>query len=591
MIEIDLNIQLKTLSFTFVPEAGLIIKIEKIARNSVLQVPKKNKNEKNLTFFHFHYNFGLNSYVGELTEAQYASDLYESEMIKNYSSRECIISTDKFAAPVSMFSNSNRDSNLNLNAKPLPQINSERNTKSEARNITENETKFWSKYYGENIHTLRLRDNAVCEIEEMNTEEKEELEQLESQENKESVFNNVEEKDEFADENGLEVKTMFKNRKQFFEALNQNHTPKVIRNLKWTANILVLCLIAMAFSSHFVNVLEFQQVLDTLNLKVLQDRKISEMVYVVKNIQYLILLNKGVFGNATDTLENKYKNQIMDSLTLIKQIEDELQSKFSSFSQKQSDMLKNNVVQMFFNSNNFQFFDLNQASQQIISKILNVANLPLKQFALDEPNTFFVMFNLFNDYYLKLQIFSDYFVMNMNYMIDKKKSLFLTLLILSVILVFFSIILLTPFVFKLNNFKDQILILFLDIPSKVLKKLLLKCENFLTTLQVGDEDEIMSERSGSSLISDDNGDNTVDGQNTFKKRKKRKKSKKSTQGRKKMIFSMICFVTFFEIYFGMNYFLSDNLIGGLVPMVKEANDTSKAEAIFAFYNLGLRFFF
>lgn len=530
----------------------------------------------------------MNSYVGELTEAQYASDVYESDMIKNYSSRECIISTDKFAAPISLFSNSNRESNLNLNEKPLAQINSARNTKSEARNITENETKFWSKYYGENIHTLRLRDNVVGEIEDMNSEEKEELEQLENQENNESVFKNIEEKDDFGDENGLEVKTMFKNRKQFFEALNQNHTPKVIRNLKWTANILVLCLIAMAFSSHFVNVLEFQQVLDTLDLKVLQDRKISEMIYVVKNIQYLILLNEGLFGNTTDQLETRHKSQIMDSVSLIKQIEDELQSKFSSFSQKQSDMLKNNVVKMFFTSNNFQYFDLNQASQQIISKILNVANLPLSQFALDEPNTFFVMFNLFNDYYLKLQIFSDYFVMNMNYMIEQKKSLFLTLLIISVILVLFSIILLTPFVFKLNNFKDQILVLFLDIPSKVLKKLLLKCENFLTTLQVGDEDEIMSERSG-SLISDDDENNTVDGQHAFKKRKKRKKSKKSTQGRKKMIFSMICFVAFFEIYFGMNYFLSDNLIGGLVPLIKEANDTSKAEAIFAFYNLGLRF--
>ena len=245
---------------------------------------------------------------------------------------------------------------------------------------------------------------------------------------------------------------------------------------------------------------------------------------------------------------------------------------------------------MYFDSNTSQFFDLNQASQQLISKSFKVVNLNLTDFSFNEPNIFFVIFNIFNDFYLNLQTFSDYFTMNLFYVIDQKKNIFLALLIIAVLLDFISIVILIPLTSKVSESKDKVLSLFLDIPPKVLKKLCVKCENFLTNLQVGDEDDVASERSETVNTDEFEEDESEIDPAKLKKKKKRKKSKKSSRAQRKFITILVCAVLVFEIYFGMNYFLSETLMQGLLPLVQEANDTSQAESTFAFYHAILRFF-
>ena len=572
---------MKYLSFTVVPEAGLIFKIEKISKHVSNLNLKKNILINSTSKFQFSYNVNSNSYIGEIFEGQYISERNDKSDLKK---QDFIISSREF------ITSNNEKIGKNSNNSNL--LNSNRDEKNAGEIITSQDIiESKPKSYADNIHLLRLVDNVICEIEEMKTEEKEELEQLENREN-DSIFNKSDEKEDYNDDNGFEVKSTFKSRKQFFDVINQQIVPKVIKNLKWGGNILVVCLIIIAFTSHFISVLEFQEITDTLSLKISQDREISELIYIVQNIQYLILLNKGLFGNRTTLLENQYKSNIENSLVLIENIQNTLQLSTSTLSEKQLEVLTTDNVKIYFNTSSFQLFDLNQASQQIISKSFNVINLQLSDFSLTEPNIFFVMFNMFNDYYINMMRMSDYYVNDVNYMINEKETIFLILLIMSVLLNSVSIIILTPLILKVSHSKDKVLTLFLDIPPKVLKKLCLKCENFLTNLQVGDEDDVASERSEPMTNEDDNdvneGIEAVPGK-AIKKRK-RKKSKNSTRGQKKFIFTLIFGVLVFQIYFAMNYLFSENLINGLVPLIKEANDTSKAEPIYAFYHASLGFF-
>lgn len=575
-----MNVQLKYLSFTQVPEAGLIFKIEKFWK-TLIPFDKKKLTPNSLhSKFQFHWNLDSNTYVGEIYEGQNLIEASEIDIFKGLSSNRDILNSNDDRGTVlksSLFSLTNRE-------KETPKISTPRAA------VFDLDPKNIIKSYADNIHTLRLVDNMICEIDEMKSEEREELEQLESKEN-ESVFKQGDDKEEDeVDKKGFELRSI-KTRKQFFDVVNQRDVPKVIKNLKWGGNLLVLCLIAIAFISHFISVMEFQQINSILNLKVLQDRQISELIYIVQGIQYLVLLNQGLFGKNTSSLENGYKSQINTSLTLIEEIQNTLQLNPDQLSETQTALLNNNVIKMYFNSTYYELFDLNQASQQIISKTFQVVNLNLSQFILNDPNIFFLVFNMFNDYFINLQLFSDYFIMNLFYVIDQKQTIFLILLILAVLLDFVAIVILIPLTLKVSNSKDKVLALFLDIPPGVLKKLCIKCENFLTNLQVGDEDDIESERS--EEIMDDEFDREEDSDSEpakVKKKKKRKKSKKSARGQKKFIFILVASVLVFEIYFGMNYFFSETLIQGLVPLIQEANDTSKAEPTFSLYHTILRYF-
>ena len=583
-----MNIQIKYLSFTMVPEAGLIIKIEKISKNASSLSLKKNIVANLNRKFQFYYSLNAESYIGEINEGQgqgqYSKEMSETDYLKrpdlSQTNRDLImISTNKVPQITNPpISNSVREEKNVDNATP-------------SQNELDNEIKN-RKNYADNIHILRLFENVIREIDEMRTEEKEEIEQLEQREN-ESVFNKAEDKDDYNDDKGFEVKSIFKSRKQFFDVINQHTVPKVIKNLKWGGNILVICLIIIAFASHFVSVIEFQEITETLNLKFLQDRTISEFIYIVENIQYLILLNQGLFGSKKTILEQQYKNEIIKSLTLIENIQNTFQISRDQISEKQKSLLTTDTIEIFFNSSSSQFFDLNQASQQLISKSFNVINLNLSAFSLDEPNIFFVMYNMFNDYHINMKKMSDYYVNDLNYKIEHKKSIFLILLIMSVLLNFAAIIILIPLVLEVTLSKDKILTLFLDIPPRVLKKLCLKCENFLTNLQVGEEDDIASERSEAMLDEEDDDNDEASGNSEtdagkVKKRRRRKKTKNGSRGQKKFYLMMILGVLIFEIYFGMNYFFSEKLINGLVPLIAEANDTSNAESVFSFYLLALR---
>jgi len=55
-----------------------------------------------------------------------------------------------------------------------------------------------------------------------------------------------------------------------------------------------------------------------------------------------------------------------------------------------------------------------------------------------------------------------------------------------------AMIILFPVLIKVNKTMDEVLSLFLDIPNKTVRNLLSKCDKFIASLNVEDEDEVNS---------------------------------------------------------------------------------------------------
>lgn len=139
---------------------------------------------------------------------------------------------------------------------------------------------------------------------------------------------------------------------------------------------------------------------------------------------------------------------------------------------------------MHFSETTSELYNLNDATQQIISKILNIKNKPLSDLTANQSDIFFIENNLFNEYYFGLRQSSDYYVMELVDRTTQKKNTFMIFLIISAISLLLALLILIPMLHNVRKTKENVLCLFLDIPERSVKYLYSKSENFVSNMQV-----------------------------------------------------------------------------------------------------------
>lgn len=142
-----------------------------------------------------------------------------------------------------------------------------------------------------------------------------------------------------------------------------------------------------------------------------------------------------------------------------------------------------------------------------------------------ESNVYFVQFNLFSDYFLALRQSSDFYVRELEDRTDSQTDV--VAVIVSAVSLVLTILILIPVLMVVNSTREEVLGLFLDIPEKTVKYLYSKCENFISNIQIGEEDEVASlddldRHNGEGA----GGPDEVEEQ--FRQRRRRKKFKNST---------------------------------------------------------------
>lgn len=121
----------------------------------------------------------------------------------------------------------------------------------------------------------------------------------------------------------------------------------------------------------------------------------------------------------------------------------------------------------------------------------------------------------------------------------------------------------------------------MDIPEENVKHLYSKCEKFISNLQVGEDEDEISEMDDMSM---DKKEKEEDGPESILRRR-RKKFKNNCKANKCFILLVIVFGFGIAAYFGQNYYKNSELLSNFNSIIKEVNSTGSAESFFYYsYN-------
>lgn len=127
-------------------------------------------------------------------------------------------------------------------------------------------------------------------------------------------------------------------------------------------------------------------------------------------------------------------------------------------------------------------FTLTEAVLQMSSAIFTVSHLQSGQYLEDDEDIFFVMYNSFNNFLQALFQSSGYYEQELYDRANQKNNILLILFLCSIGTVLLSIPILIPAIYSVNQAKDKVLALFVDIPNSYIIELGLKSESFFSSL-------------------------------------------------------------------------------------------------------------
>ena len=333
----------------------------------------------------------------------------------------------------------------------------------------------------------------------------------------------------------------------------------------------------LAFVSYFVSVMEFGEIENYLRFKILQDEMISEYNHILYNTQNLVLSSLGVGGIARNSKTADYKDQIKASLLLIESIQNQIRKEGGGSTASHGN------ITIRTGEGEERVFDLEQAAQQVISKAFGLINEEGK-ILMEDSTVSFVVINLFNEFQEGLRGASNRFIQEIDKLLGQKEDKFMIILVIAILFICFGLLCLTPLLLKIESDKERILSFFLDISSRNVKSITAKCENFLTNLQVGDEDDLVSERS--AIFSEEEDAEGVEVKKPKKKR--RRKTKNSAKTQNKVLMGLVGAMGVLAVFFGVNFLMSGELMMEVRPFIRETNLTSETEGVFKFFLTTLR---
>jgi len=446
--------------------------------------------------------------------------------------------------------------------------------------------------YAEGIKTMRLHQGKIAEpeadgeSEEGEDEDGSENGQQKREKEKEKKQQQLEADDGQDDNSFRDFNHTFKSRKALNAVINDKKPPKAIRQLQWTANILMLALAAIAIAEFVVANQEFNEILDNLSLIDQSDQRTAELMNVLSKTTDLYLYNIGVL---TDTMVDPevLKSSIEDSLNAAQTLKISLEKSSGGLSDEHSSLINDGVIPLYeLNSDEPEFRGLSQATDQIIARAFEVTNQDVAEIGPDNSDYYFVTYNLLNDYYIALRNSSNFYVTELKDDTDNKATTFLILLIVSIVVLLFSVALLIPVLRSVNKTREEVLSLFLNIPDKTVRSLYTKCENFISNLQVGEDDDVVSEIDDDEMFGNKHEEDNFMGDFTGRsgKRGSKRKFKNSGKSQKKFLLQFLFGGLVVEAYFVYNYLMANDMLNDVKDIIVEINSTSAAEGFYSFVN-------
>ncbi|CAK82689.1 unnamed protein product (macronuclear) [Paramecium tetraurelia] len=438
--------------------------------------------------------------------------------------------------------------------------------------------------YGEGIKILRLFENRIQDI-----DDKDDVMSDDEEIGKNSVFQNNMEQAIENDQQRNEQHNIFRSRKNLFQIINSNQTPKVITKLNWTANILALILVVLSFVDFFIIYQQYDDIYNTIVLVKNQNQRNAELQTITTTVQNLLMLNLDVWQLKTDsdkaTYESAQKTKLNNSITKVDNLNKELMLSSVSLSDSIIGMMRTDIVTMKSSDGNEQLYDLSEAIEQIISKSLIIRDKSIANINKQDIDVNFVLYNSLNSLIYQLRLFSTLYANELRIKTQDNGQNFLTILGVSAAAIGLGLIIMIIAMISVSKNQEEVLAMFLDLPDKTVKYLYNKSENFISNLQMGEDDEVLSE------IDDVEKEEQEELNKTLKTRRKKKHFKNTNKDQRNFIFGIFFVLLITQGYFVLNYLLSHTFLSNLDQMIPEINATARAESFYRFVDIGERALF
>ncbi|CAD8075777.1 unnamed protein product [Paramecium primaurelia] len=438
--------------------------------------------------------------------------------------------------------------------------------------------------YGEGIKILRLFENRIQDI-----DDKDDMMSDDEELGKISVFQNNIDQAIDNDQQRNDQNNIFRSRKNLFQIINSNQTPKVITKLGWTANILALILIVLSFVDFFMIYEQYDDIYNTIILVKNQNQRNAELQTITTTVQNLLMLNLDVWQLKTDndkaTYETTQKIKLNNSITNVDNLNKELMLSSVTLSDSILSMMRTDIVIMKSSDGNEQLYDLSEAIQQIISKSLIIRDKSITNINMYDIDVNFVLYNSLNSLIYQLRLFSTLYANELRVKTQNNGQTFLIILGVSTAAIGLGLIIMIIAMISVSKNQEEVLAMFLDLPEKTVKYLYNKSENFISNLQMGEDDEMMSE------IDDIEKEEQEELNKTLKTKRKKKKFKNTNKDQRNFIFGIFFVLLITQGYFVLNYILSHTFLSNLDQMIPEINATARAESFYRFVDIGERALF
>ncbi|CAD8188241.1 unnamed protein product [Paramecium pentaurelia] len=434
--------------------------------------------------------------------------------------------------------------------------------------------------YDEGIRTVRLFQNKVGEIvnddDQVMEEEEQEYEGNQYQGvNQNLLYDDSEEQQSEQD--------AFQSRTKLEQAINQNQIPFPIKFIRIAETFLTLSMLVLAFVDYFLDINQLQDIQLTLEVYNTQTNLVAEWNYLLENIRDLQLINEQLYGNSTAQIiqnETILKSEMKSSIDYIQEGLNYIILSGYQFPSELKTLYNEPNINMKFNSTNSQPYDFQEASNQLLSYALTIMNYPLESISLnsDDVALYFTIQNGFNSYLdAQLKVLS-YTIDDFISKTADKSTNFVIIVVVAGVILALSLAIVVIILLSTRLAKEQVIIMFLELPSKVVKALFNKCEAFVKYVNSIDGEGSEKDEDFEHQIEQD------DMAAIDSKKKKKKKFKNTTKAPIRFYIQVILIAGFMEAYFIMQLVLQKQNLSDVRQLIYEANSTIMAEGFYAFCN-------
>ena len=215
------------------------------------------------------------------------------------------------------------------------------------------------------------------------------------------------------------LRNTIKSRKAFSMAINDKSVPPPIQRLSRISNILLLCLVALSVVDYS---LVYKQLKDTItNYQVIEAsyRRVAEIQKVCYHVRTMIMLNEHILRNyqgydSATGLFTAVQEDIQLSLNELYKIQNQINLAQLDVSSAHNQLLDEKSVTLNFKQDyggmKALLFSLTESILQIQSSIFTISNLHLGEFYDANEDVFFLMYNAFNELYIKMLVSSNLYV-------------------------------------------------------------------------------------------------------------------------------------------------------------------------------------